>query len=145
MSTAATLGFVAKGVHTTLGSQVRVGAGLEVVIVVARCARCIKVTWWAWAAIARATVVKLTGWALALRTIAVTCRAVIAPGWAFTKLLSAFTFAWRAVTQTVTADVAVGARGSATACGFGIANALHHFAASSFSRSRHDVTAWGLA
>ena len=145
MTTAATLGFVAKGVHATLRAQVRVGAGLKVVIVVARCARCIKVTWWAWAAIARATVVKLTGWALALRTIAVTCRAVIATGWAFTKLLSAFTFAWRAVTQAVTADVAVRTRGTATACSFGIADALHHFAACGFGRSRHDVTAWGLA
>ena len=32
-----------------------------------------------------------------------------------------------------------------TASGFGVANALHHFAASGFGCSSHHVTAWGLA
>ena len=63
----APLCFVAKGVHAALGAQVRIGAGLEIVIVTARCARRIKVTWWTWAiVITRTTVVELTGWALAL-------------------------------------------------------------------------------
>jgi hypothetical protein len=32
-----------------------------------------------------------------------------------------------------------------TASGFGVANALHHFAASRFGCCSHHVTAWGLA
>ena len=69
----ATLCFMAKGVHAALGSQVCVGAWLEVVVVTARCARRIKVAGWTWCVVARATVVKLTGWALTLALWAV-CR-----------------------------------------------------------------------
>ena len=74
MTTATALCLVAKGVHATLGPQVRVGTWLEVIIIMTRGVRCIKVARWAWATIARATVVKLTGSALtlALRAIAVT-------------------------------------------------------------------------
>ncbi len=72
MTTATALRFVAKGVDATLSAQVRIGARLEVIIVVARCAWCIKVTWWARATIARATVVKLTGWTLTLPLWAMT-------------------------------------------------------------------------
>ena len=66
MTTATTLRFMAKGVHAALGAQVRVGAGLEVVVVTAWCARCIKVTWRAWAIVTWTTVVELTRWALTL-------------------------------------------------------------------------------
>ena len=104
----AALCFVAKGVHAALGSQVRVGAWLEVVVVTARRTRCVKVARWTWCIVAWATVVELTRWALALR-------AVVATGWAITKLFSALTVAWRTVTHTVTAHVAVGARSTATA------------------------------
>ena len=77
MTTAATLGFVAKGVHTTLGSQVRVGARLEVVIVM--------VTWLAWTIVAWAAVVKLargTLATLALRSVATACVAIGVAWWA---------------------------------------------------------------
>ena len=63
----ATLCFVAKGVHATLGAQVCVGARLEVVIVTAWRTGCVEVARWAWA-----TVVKLARRALALRAVAVT-------------------------------------------------------------------------
>ena len=141
----ATLSFMAKGVHATLGTQVRVGAWLEVVVVTARCARRIKVAGWTWCVVTWATVVKLTGWALTLAL-----RAIVRARWAITKLFSALTVAWRAVTHTVTAHMAVGARGTATAVataasGFGVANALHHFTARGFRCSGHHITAWGLA
>lgn len=151
----ATLCFVAEGVDATLGTQVRVGAWLEVVVVTARCARRIKVAGWTWCVVTWATVVKLTGWALTLAL-----RTVVAARWAITKLFSALTVAWRAVTHTVTAHMAVGARGTATfttlaatatatiattASSFGVANALHHFTACGFGRRCHHVTAWGLA
>ena len=151
----ATLSFMAKGVHATLGSQVRVGAWLEVVIVTARCARRIKVAGWTWCVVTWATVVKLTGWALTLALWA-----IVAARRAVTELFNALTVAWRTVTHTVTAHMAVGARGTATfttlattatttiattASGFGVANALHHFTACGFGSSCHHVTAWGLA
>ena len=150
----ATLCFMAKGVHATLGSQVRVGAWLEVVVVTARCARRIKVAGWTWCVVAWATVVKLTRWALTLAL-----RAVVAARRAITELFSALTIAWWAIAHTVTAHMAVGARGTATfttlaataaaiattASGFGVANALHHLAACGFGSSCHHVTAWGLA
>lgn len=150
----ATLCFMAKGVHAALGAQVRVGTGLEVIVVTARCARRIKVAWWTWAVVAWTTVVELTRWALTLALWA-----IVATGWAIAELLGAFTVACWAVTHTVTAHVAVGARGTAafttltatasaiatTASGFGVANALHHFTACGFGCSSHHVTAWGLA
>ena len=86
-------------------------------------------------------------------------RAVIATGWAITKLFSALTVAWWTVAHTVTAHMAVGARGTATfttltataaaiattASGFGVANALHHFTARGFGCCCHHIAAWGLA
>jgi hypothetical protein len=42
---------------------------------------------------------------------------------------------WAATTTTI----------AATGSGFGVANALHHFAAGGFGCSSHHVTAWGLA
>ena len=157
----ATLCFMAKGVHAALGAQVRVGAGLKVVVVTARCARCVKVTRWTWRIVAWATVVKLARGALALTlwSIAITCWAFAAAGWAVTKL-GALAFACGTIAHTVTAHVAVRTRCAAfrgttatattttiatTASGFGVANALHHFTACSFGSSCHHVTAWGLA
>ena len=58
---------------------------------------------------------------------------------------SALAIARRAVSHTVTADMAIGARRTTTTCGFGVANALHHFAACGFGCSSHHVAAWGLA
>ena len=147
----ATLRFMAKGVHAALGTQVCVGTGLEVVIVTARCARRIKVTWWAWAIVAWATVVELTRWALTLAL-----RALIRAGWAITKLVDAFSITGWAVAHTVTAHMAVGTRRTTafttsaaaiatTASGLVVANALHHFTACGFGCSCHYVTAWGLA
>ena len=133
----------------------RVGAWLEVVVVTARCARRIKVAGWTWCVVAWATVVKLTRWALTLALWA-----VVAARRAVTKLFGTLPVAWRTITHTVTAHVAVGARGTTTfttlaapatatiattASGFGVANALHHFAACGFGSSCHHVTAWGLA
>ena len=147
--------FVAKGVHATLGAQVRVGTGLEVVVVTARRTWCVKVAGWTWCIVAWATVVKLTRWALTLAL-----RAVVAARRAITELFGALTIACGTVAHTVTAHMAVGARGTAafttlaaaattaiatTARGFGVANALHHFAACCFGGSCHHVTAWGLA
>jgi hypothetical protein len=131
-----------------------VGAGLKVVIVTAWGLRCVKVTRWTWCIAAWATVVKLTRWALTLAL-----RAVVAARRALTELFGALTIAWWAIAHTVTAHMAVGARGTATfttlaataaaiattASGFGVANALHHFTACSFGRRCHHVTAWGLA
>jgi len=158
----ATLCFVAKGIHAALGTQVCVGTGLEVVVVTAWRTRCVKVARWTWCIVARATVVELTGltwaWALTWLAIAIAYRTVIA--WrAIAKLLGALAVARRAITYTVTAHVAVGARGTAAfaalaatacaiataACGFGVANALHHFTACRFGCSRHHVAAWRLA
>ena len=158
----ATLCFVAKGIHAALGAQVCVGTGLEVVIVTAWRTGCVKVARWAWAIAAWATVVELTGltcaWALTWLAIAITYRTVIA--WrAIAKLLGALAVAGWAVTHTVTAHVAVGARGTATfatlaataaaiattASGFGVANALHHFTACGFGCRSHHVPAWRLA
>ena len=160
----ATLCFVTKGVHAALGAQVCVGTGLEVVIVTTWRTGCVKVARWAWAIVAWATVVELTGltwawaWALTWLAIAIADRTVIA--WrAIAKLLGALAVARRAVTYTVTAHVAVGARGTAAfsalaatacaiataACGFGVANALHHFTACRFGCRSHHVAAWRLA
>jgi hypothetical protein len=138
---------MAKGIHAALGAQVCVGTGLEIIVVTAWCTRCVKVAGWAWA-----TVVKLTGWALTLGAIAVTCGAVIARR-TIAKLLCALAIARWAVTQTVSAHMAVrtwrtttaATTVAATASGFGVANALHHFTACGFGRSSHHVTAWGLA
>ena len=150
----ATLRFVSKGVHATLGAQVRVGAWLEVIIVTAWRTGCVKVARWTWCIVAWATVVKLTWWALTLALWS-----VVATGWAITKLFSALTVAWWTVAHTVTAHMAVGARGTATfttlaatattiattASGFGVANALHHLATCGFGSSCHHITAWRLA
>jgi hypothetical protein len=146
------LSFMAKGIHTALGAQVCIGAGLEVVIVASWCARCVEVAGWARAVIAGATVVKLTGWALTLRAIAVTCRTVIAR-WTVPQLLCALAIAGWAVTQAITADMAIRTwctaatttTVAATTSGFGVANALHHFTACSFGCSSHHIAAWGLA
>ena len=75
---------------------------------------------------------------MALRTVVAARRAV-------TELFSALAIARRAVSHTVTADMAIGARRTTTTCGLGVANALHHFTACGFGSSGHDVTAWGLA
>jgi len=156
-----TLCFMAKSVHAALGAQVCVGTGLKVVVVTTWCARCIKVRRRTWCIVAGAAVVELTRWTLtlALWTVAVTRGTIVATRWAVTELLGAFTLALRAVTHTVTAHVAVGARGAAafttlaasattiatTASGFGVANALHHLATCGFGSSCHHITAWRLA
>ena len=101
----ATLCFMAKGVHAALGAQMCVGAGLEVVVVTAWRTGCVKVTRRTWRIVARSTVVKLTGWTLTLW-------AIVGAGRAVTELFGAFAFAWRTVTHTVTAHMAVGARGT---------------------------------
>lgn len=149
-----------KSVHAALGAQMCIGTGLEIVVVAAWGARCVKVTRWARRIVAGTTVVKLARGtlALALWSIAVT-RWTFAAAWGTVTKLGAFAIAWRTITHTVTAHVAVGARGTTTfttlaatattiattASGFGVANALHHFAACGFGSSCHHVTAWGLA
>ena len=161
----APLCFMAKGVHAALGAQVRVGAWLEVVVVTARCARRIKVAGWTWCVVAWATVVKLARrtLTLALGSIAVT-RWAFAAAWRTVTELSAFAIAWRTIAHTVSAHMTVGSRCAAfristlctpltatttavatAACGFGVANALHHFTACGFGCSSHHVTAWRLA
>ena len=165
MALTAPLCFVAKGVHATLGAQVRVGAGLEVVIITAWCARRVKVTRWTRCLVAWATVVKLARrtWTLALGAIAVT-RWAFAAAWRTVSELSAFAIAWRTIAHTVSAHMTVGSRCAAfristlatpltatttpvatAACGFGVANALQHFTARCFGSCSHHVTAWGLA
>ena len=71
----ATLCFVTKGVDTTLCAQVRIGAGLKVVVVMTGWARFV-VTRWAWTVVARLSIV-LTRWAVALWTIAVSVAVVV--------------------------------------------------------------------
>ena len=153
MTTATTLGFVAKRIHTALRAQVGVCARLEVVIVV--------VTWLTGSFIAWATVVELAGWALAtlaamsLRAIATACVAVGVAWWAIAQGFCAWlAIACRSVTHAVAADMAVGARGSAafatwaataTASGLVVTDALHHFTACGFGCSSHHVAAWWLA
>jgi hypothetical protein len=90
---------------------VRVSAGLEVVVVTAWRARCVKVTRWAWCVVAWATVVKLARGALALAlwSIAVARRAFAAACRAVTKL-GAFAIACGTITHTVTTHMAIGAR-----------------------------------
>ncbi len=100
---ATALGFMTKGIHAALRAQVRVGTGLEVIVVTRRTG--FVVAWWARTVVAWTAVVKLARWALALRTVAVAWGAV-------TELFGAFAFAWRTVTHTVTAHMAVGARGT---------------------------------
>ena len=150
----ATLCFVTKGVHAALRAQMRVGTGLEVVIVTTWRTRCIKVAWRTWCIVAWATVVELTGRALALAL-----RTVVRTWWTITELLCALTIAGWAIPQTITAHMAIGARGTAafatlaatattvatTASRLCIANALHHFTACGFGCSGHHVAAWGLA
>jgi hypothetical protein len=136
----APLSFVAKGVHAALGAQVGVGTGLEVVIVTTWGAWRIKVARGARCIVAWATVVELTGWALAL-----TLRTVIRAWRTITELFSALAIARRAVSHTVAADMAIGARRTTTTCGLGVANALHHFTACGLRCSSHHVSAWGLA
>ena len=91
----------------------RVGAGLEVVVVTAWSARCVKVARWTWCIVAWATVVKLARGALALSisrlAVAITCWAFATACRTFTKL-GAFTIACGAITHTVTAHMATGAR-----------------------------------
>ena len=144
----APLCFVAKGIHAALGAQMRVGAGLEVIIVTTGRTGCIKVARWARCIVAWATVVELTGLALTRAltwlAIAITCRTVIAR-WAVSQLLGALAVARRAVPHTVTAHMTIGTRGATAASGFGVANALHHFTACGFCCSGHHVTAWRLA
>ena len=141
--------FVAKGVHAALCAQVRIGTGLEIVIVVARCTRCVKVARLTWAIVAWTAVVELT-W------LTLTLRAVVRTRWTVTKLFGALTIASRTVADAVTAHMAVRTRGSATftttassvaatASGFVVANTLHHFTTCGLGRCGHHVTAWGLA
>jgi hypothetical protein len=75
----ATLCFVPKRIDTTLCAQVRIGAGLKVVIVMTRRARFV-VARWAWTVVAWLAIV-LTRWAIALRTVAVTV-AIVVRAWA---------------------------------------------------------------
>jgi hypothetical protein len=152
LTTTTALGFVAKSVDTTLRAQVCIGTRLEIVIVTTWRTGCVKVARWAWAIVAWTTVVKLAWRALTLRAVVGAWRAIA-------ELFGALTIAWRAVTHTVTAHVAVGTRGAttfatlattatpiaATASGFGVANALHHFTACGLGCSRHHIAAWGLA
>ncbi len=150
----AALGFVAKGVHAALGAQMRVGAGLEVVVLTAWRARLVvtwharfKVAWGTGCVWTRATVVELacgtralalgavtvTRWALAVAVAA--HMAVGAWGTAFA--VTAFTArCW----ATATASAATTARGA-----FGVTDALHHFVARCFGSGGHHVAAWGLA
>ena len=164
MALTAPLCFVAKGVHAALGAQVRVGAGLEVVVVTAWRARCVKVTRWTWCIAAGTTVVKLAGgtWSLSIArlAVAVACWAFAAAWGAVTKL-GAFAIACRTIAHTVSAHMTVRSRCAAfrrstlattaaatiatTASGFGVANALHHFTACGFGCSSHHVSAWGFA
>ena len=160
----ATLCFMTKSVHAALGAQVRVGAGLEIVVVAAWRARCVKVAWWTWCIAAGTTVVKLARGTL---TLTIARLAVAVTRWAFTATrgtvtkLGAFAIACRTIAHTVTAYMAIRARCATfrsatlttttattiatTASGFGVANALHHFTACSFGSRCHHVTAWGLA
>lgn len=162
----ATLCFVAKGVHAALGAQVRVGAGLELVVVATWGAGRIEITRLAWCIVAWAAVVELTGWTSTLAlsisrlAIAITSR-TLAAAWRAVTELGALTIACGAIAHTVTADMATGAWGATfgaatlatatttrvatAASSFGIANALHHFAARGFGCSSHHVTAWWLA
>ncbi len=71
----ATLRFVTKRIDTTLCAQVRIGAGLKIVIVMTRCTRFV-VAWWAWTVVTRLAIV-LTRWAIALWTVAVTVAIVV--------------------------------------------------------------------
>ena len=160
MALTAALCFVTKGVHAALRAQVRVGTWLEVIIVATWRAWCIKVTGWTGSIVTWAAVVELTGraCALALWAVAVTGR-TITIAWRAVTQLRTFTIACGAVAHTVTAHMAIGAWCTttfatltatatciaATASGFGVANALHHFAACGFGRCSHHVTAWGLA
>ena len=159
----ATLCFVAERVHAALGAQMRVGAGLEVVIVTAWGTRCIKVARWAWCIVAWCAVVELTRCALALTlwSIAIARWSLFATACRTVTKLGTITIACRAIAHTVTAYMATWAwcaafRGTTltattattiatTASGFGVANALHHFTACSFGCSSHHVTAWRLA
>jgi hypothetical protein len=151
-----------KSVHAALGAQMCIGTGLEVVVVTAWGARCVKVTRWARRIVAGTTVVKLARGtlALALWSIAIT-RWTFAAAWGTVTKLGAFAIACRTIAHTVSAHMTVRSRCAAfrrstlattaaatiatTASGFGVANALHHFTACSFGSSCHDVTAWGLA
>jgi hypothetical protein len=152
---------MAKGVHATLCTQVRVGTRLEVVIVTTWRTGCIKVTRWTWRIAAWATVVELTRGALTLTlwAIAITCWA-FAAAWRTVTKLGAFAIACGAIAHTVTAHMAArtgcaafrvttlaatAAAIATTASGFGVANALHHFTACGFGCSSHHVTAWWLA
>jgi hypothetical protein len=162
----ATLCFVTKRVHAALGAQMRVGAGLELVVIAAGCAGGVEVTGRARCVAAWTAVVKLTGWASTLTisrlSIAITRGTLFATACGTVTELSTFAIACRAIAHAVTAHMAAGARGAAfrgtalatttattriatAACGFGVANALHHFAACCFGGSCHHVAAWGLA
>ena len=139
----AALGFVTKGIDTALRAQVRIRAGLEI-IVVARDTGLV-VARWTWAIVAWSAVVKLTWGTLTLWAIAVAWGTIA-------ELFGAFTIAaCRAFAVAVAADMAIGAgctafATTATAVGsLAFANALHHFAACRFGGSCHHITAWGLA
>jgi hypothetical protein len=151
-----------KSVHAALGAQVRVGTGLEVVVVAAWRAGCVKVARCTWCIAAGTTVVKLARRALplALWSVTVACWA-FAAAWGTVTKLGAFAISCRTIAYTVTAYMAIRARcatfrsatlttttaaaiATSASC-FGVANALHHFAACGFGRCCHYVTAWGLA
>ena len=92
MALTATLGFMAKGIDAALGAQMCIGAGLKVIVVTTGSAgleitgwsrfmftrrTCRKISRGALAFWSRSAVVKLSGWALSLRTVAVS-------GWTLT-------------------------------------------------------------
>ena len=93
----------------------RIGTGLEVVVVTAWGARRVKVTRWTWCIVAWATVVKLTRTAstlaltIARLAVAVACWAFAAACRTVTKL-GAFAVACRTIAYTVTAHMAIRAR-----------------------------------
>ena len=93
----------------------RVGAGLEVIVVTAWGARCVKVTRWTWCIAARATVVKLARRTSAL-ALSISRLAIAIARWTFTAAwwtvtkLGAFAIACRAIAHTVTTHMAAGAR-----------------------------------
>jgi len=157
---------MAKGVHAALRAQVRVGAGLEVVIVTTRRTGCVKVAGRTRCIAAWTAVVKLTWRALALirLAVAVAC-GTITTGGTIAKLLWAITIACWTLAVAVTAHMAIGTWCTAFGAGaltatsaaaasttiattsvvtFGVANALHHFAACGFGCRSHHVTAWGF-
>ena len=136
---ATALGFVTKGIHAALGAQVRVGTGLEVVVIARRTG--FVVARWARSTVAWTAVVKLAGRTLALWTVAVAWGTV-------TKLFGALAVAaGRAFAVAVAVDMAIRTGRTATAAmgGFGCANTVHHFLAGCARGSSHHIASRWMA